>query len=1056
MYLYIFLGLIIVIIIAVSYNRAKPLPMVKEHLEDCQYGVGSATTNGNAYFTNSMLSAYFQKKQSLDKLERNNIETRKTLDNYQANVFKSNSEYTGLNTQYNNFNTNMDAEFGKMNQNLDKNKSKAKELKQSSVSKFNSIDSTMSKLVGSPGDDLESKLSPFVDTAIKKTLDEIADNTNYINQNEIASRWTSNGSGNIHSWQIVPGQGCPMRVDPTTGNIQCLSYNGTTCETDYASKNGNDMSKIDVSRVVPVTCKGADYDKSWCQAAYNALAKNVSQVDWTGCPIDWVANANGDTCNAPSNYSGPCSKVSGFSGYSSQQKQGWADGCKARWPFKVNVLNAVSSMSNMPAEITKTVQGKLGNLVPKSKLNNLSAYNYGVYVKAYKLKVSDNSRGDLIQDGLITTNINFNWGVGLIFGIRENNNQSNTDSLYMELTGFIKVPGGANSLKFRLTSDDGSRLVMSDNSEISGMKLLIDMWQNGSSSKESSLMNVRANVYLPYVVQYFERDSSANLKLEWSINGAAWVIIPREAFFINRDICNYQFNFDYVGQVDTKAESVIPRVPPLIPIFNSNSNEATNSEGKYSVVIYRASCYPCYNISIGGYINGGAYGSVFDNNDTTGVDMESYNNALPYRIAVFMPVHKIFKGKLRMNLVTPWNYCLPKTMTLNTLSLSQSEIYNADGLLSQSNIQNSYLEQIDLGQIGDQNQVNQSKITQAWDLNITNPFNVLVFEITSHWGSYGRGGANSVWITSIQFDTVDAPIMQPNSSNNVFPLIRSKGWLNWSGTPQLLYKATRDGWDANAFHNRANNRGATITIATTTDGRIVGAFNPQSFQSTNHYQNSAAAFLFDNNDRYTTNNGSVFSSVHAVYDGSSYGPTFGGGHDFLSLYYGAGMQRVQGNVYTFQNSRGVGPFGTYRTQNWNVSIKELEVFSVSGASSLLKSAMAGTDTATKIQFICDNNPNDTLSYADVRAGGWMDGITLRCASGKARTFGGSGGGPQGSTNLGPYVSYGQYYQFLSKLNGVGGAWVSGSSSISCPSGRLKGMEVGGDNYIQNLTLLCGE
>jgi hypothetical protein len=118
--------------------------------------------------------------------------------------------------------------------------------------------------------------------------------------------------------------------------------------------------------------------------------------------------------------------------------------------------------------------------------------------------------------------------------------------------------------------------------------------------------------------------------------------------------------------------------------------------------------------------------------------------------------------------------------------------------------------------------------------------------------------------------------------------------------------------------------------------------------------------------------------------------------------------------------------------------------------------MAGTDTATKRQFICDANPNDRLTQADIRAGGWMDGMTLRCASGKSQTFGGQGGGPQGSTNLGTTVNVQTYSSFLSKMNGVGGAWVSGNQTINCPSGQLKGMEVGGDSYIQNVSLLCEE
>jgi hypothetical protein len=436
--------------------------------------------------------------------------------------------------------------------------------------------------------------------------------------------------------------------------------------------------------------------------------------------------------------------------------------------------------------------------------------------------------------------------------------------------------------------------------------------------------------------------------------------------------------------------------------------------------------------------------------------MESYNPGnLPYRIVVQMPVHKTFKGKLRMNLISPWVACLPKTMTLNTMSLNQ--VIN-DATFSPADIKHNYLDQINLGQIGDQNQVNQNRINQAWDLNITTPFNVLVFEITSHWGSYGRSGSNSVWITSIQFDTIEAPIAQPNPGNNAIALIRNKGWLNWSGTPELLYKASRDGWNVQAFQSRATNRGPTITIATLTDGRIVGGFNPLPWQSSNQYRNAPSSFLFDNNDKYITNNGSTFGSGNAVYDAASYGPTFGGGHDFLSLYQGSGMQTVRGNVYTFINSRGVGPFGTGKTGGWSHSIIELEIYSVSNpmALSLTKSAIAGTDTATKKQFVCDGNANDTLTTADVRAGGWMDGLTLRCASGKSQTFGGSGGGPSGSTNLGTSVNVAEYSSFLSKLNGVGGAWVSGNKQISCPRGRLKGMEVGGDNYIQNLTLLCGE
>jgi CPW-WPC domain-containing protein len=953
MYLYIFIGLIILIIL--SFRQKKTQGNLQEHLETCQFGQGSATSKGNAFFTNSMFSSFFQRDQPLNQLEANNVITRKQLDDYKTNVLRSNSEYAGLESQYNAFNNNMDNEFRKLHNQLEKNKEKAKQSKQTATAKFNSIDNKMNAMVGSPGDDLESKLKPFVDTAIETNLNKLANTAieDVARQPGLRNRWSSLGSGNIHNWQIIPGLGCPMRVDPESGNVQCLSYNGRDCEWNYVSQNGQDLSKIDTSRVNPLSC-GDDHRRKygsdgyssgnhWCRTVYNTLSKNLTEVDWNMCPTGWTRNnASGTSCNAPSDYSGPCARTSGFAGYSDQGKQGWAQSCLARWPFKVNVNSAVSSLGNMNSQVNKNVQGKLGNLVPKSNLNTLIAYNNGVYVKAFKLNTSNNSRGDMIQDGLITTNINFNWGVGLIFGIRENPGITNTDAIYMELIGFIRAPGGASSLKFRLTSDDGSRFFMAENGEISGIKLLVDMWQNGNSQKESSPVNVRANTHMPFVVQYYERDGSANLRLEWSVNNAAYTIIPREAFFINKDICNHQFNFDYIGQANTKAESVIPRITPLIPVFDRNQNDARQVDGDYKVWIYRAYSYPCYNITTNGYINGGAYGSIFDNNDSTGVDMESYYWAgepyvMPYRIVVFMPAHKTFRGKLRMNLVAPWSGCLPRTMTMNTMSVDQNTINSYVGnpsaqniIFNQRNIDSSFNNQINLGQIGDQNQVNQNRINQSWDLNITdNPFNIVVFEITSHWGSQGRSGSNSVWITSIQFDTVEAPIVQPKPTNSAFTLIRNNGWLNWSGTPQLLYKASRDGWTVQAFHRLCDIRGPTLTIATTTDGRIVGGFNPLSWNSSNSYQNAPTAFLFDNTDKYITNNGSTFGSGNAIYQAQSYGPTFGGGHDFLSLYGGYGMQMVQGSAYTFLNSQRRGPFSTPAQGGWSVSIRELEVYSLS-------------------------------------------------------------------------------------------------------------------------------
>ncbi|NBV14891.1 MAG: CPW-WPC domain-containing protein, partial [Sphingobacteriia bacterium] len=439
-------------VIAVLYQKKKLQSNVKEHLENCQYGQGCATKNGDVFFSNSMFSSYFQKDQALNHLEEDNIKTRKKLDDYKSNVLNSDAEYATLESQYHTFNNNMDNEFRKLHNQLEQNRQKANQSKQNATAKFNSIDNKMDIMVGSPSDDLESKLKPFVETSIQTNLNKITNNAidDVEKQPGLRNRWSSSGSANINSWQIIPGYGSPMRVDPETGNVQCLSYNGRDCEWGYVSNHGNNLNKIETNKVNPLSC--GDHHKRvwggdgyggghWCQNINNTFSKSLTEVDWNACPIGWTRNnPNGTSCSAPSDYSGPCARTSYFSGYTDQQKQSWSEHCSARWPFKINVNSTFSAASNLNSILNTNIQGKLGNLVPKSNLNNLIAYNNGVYVKAYKLKTSDYSRGDLIQDGLITTNINFNWGVGLIFGIRDNPNQTDTDLIYLEMMGFIKVP----------------------------------------------------------------------------------------------------------------------------------------------------------------------------------------------------------------------------------------------------------------------------------------------------------------------------------------------------------------------------------------------------------------------------------------------------------------------------------------------------------------------------------------------------------------------------------------------------------------------------------------
>jgi hypothetical protein len=110
----------------------------------------------------------------------------------------------------------------------------------------------------------------------------------------------------------------------------------------------------------------------------------------------------------------------------------------------------------------------------------------------------------------------------------------------------------------------------------------------------------------------------------------------------------------------------------------------------------------------------------------------------------------------------------------------------------------------------------------------------------------------------------------------------------------LLYKASRDGWSPQKFHELCDNKGATYTRAIINDGRVLGAYTSVSWTSNAGYVNDTTAFLYDGTRKYTAEKGYWGAGVYATYMNQSYFPTFGGGHDF----YISG-RTLSTNAYSF-------------------------------------------------------------------------------------------------------------------------------------------------------------
>ena len=138
----------------------------------------------------------------------------------------------------------------------------------------------------------------------------------------------------------------------------------------------------------------------------------------------------------------------------------------------------------------------------------------------------------------------------------------------------------------------------------------------------------------------------------------------------------------------------------------------------------------------------------------------------------------------------------------------------------------------------------------------------------------------------------------------------------------LLYKLTRDGDSSSSFHNKCNNKGNTLTLLKTTRGYRSGGFTTQNWSSSGGYKNDNNTFLFslDYKECYFTVEGN-----NAIYDNSSYGPTFGSGHD---LYISNNCSQNNSSYCNFPHGFDGVKARVLTGGYYNFKAKEIEVYQV--------------------------------------------------------------------------------------------------------------------------------
>ena len=116
--------------------------------------------------------------------------------------------------------------------------------------------------------------------------------------------------------------------------------------------------------------------------------------------------------------------------------------------------------------------------------------------------------------------------------------------------------------------------------------------------------------------------------------------------------------------------------------------------------------------------------------------------------------------------------------------------------------------------------------------------------------------------------------------------------------PNLLFKASVNGDEAEDFHKKCDYMGATLTIVLSENGRRFGGYTSSSWDKSGNWVTDGVNILFSLDERkfYINTSGNYHTYHH-----SSYGPTFGGGHD---LYIKSCCLNNKGS-YTNKSSYGM-------------------------------------------------------------------------------------------------------------------------------------------------------
>jgi hypothetical protein len=163
-------------------------------------------------------------------------------------------------------------------------------------------------------------------------------------------------------------------------------------------------------------------------------------------------------------------------------------------------------------------------------------------------------------------------------------------------------------------------------------------------------------------------------------------------------------------------------------------------------------------------------------------------------------------------------------------------------------------------------------------------------------------------------------------TENLFKLCEFPLNQKWS----LIYRASQDGFEAENFHSKCDNKPNTLVIIKSINGNVFGGYTEQSWLSTNNWKDDPNSFIFSlvNQDYIPLK--MKWSKGFGIYCNKNNGPAFGFGTD-LKI---ANRSNINTYSYSYLGSSYVHPIydkgsdkaKSFLAGSYNFQVSEIEVY----------------------------------------------------------------------------------------------------------------------------------